>query len=86
LDLWENLREDEEEKECAEDDQAKHKPADPAIPCAVVVAYSATKTIVVTASHVVSRMFGKMRRCDCGSDVEVYRAQTISDEHAGYAD
>lgn len=60
--LWVDLREEEEYEDCAEDDQAQDEPASPVIP-GRISAYSSVVSVVVTASHVVSRVFGSVRRC-----------------------
>ena len=64
--FWVDLREEEEDEDCAEDDQAQDEPASPVIPGAIP-AYSVVESVVVTANHVVSRVFGSMRRCRCES-------------------
>jgi len=64
--VWVNLREEEEDENCAEDDQAQDEPASPIIPGGIS-AYSSVVSVVVTASHIVSRMFGRVRRCECES-------------------
>ena len=62
--VWVDLREEEEDEDCAEDDQAQDEPASPVIP-STTSAYSSVESVVVTASHVVSRVFGSVRRCRC---------------------
>ena len=64
--VWVDLREEEEDEDCAEDDQAKDEPASPVIPSAVS-AYSAVVSVVITAGHGVSRVFGRVRRRRCES-------------------
>ena len=54
--VWVDLREEEEDEDCAEDDQAQDEPASPVIPSAVS-AYSAVVSVVITAGHGVSRFF-----------------------------
>lgn len=61
-----DLREEEEDEDCAEDDQTQDEPAGPVIPGATS-AYSVVVSVVVTASHVVSRVFGSVRCCRCES-------------------
>ena len=55
--VWVDLREEVEDEECAEDDQAQDEPTSPVIPGAI-----SASSVVVTASHVVSRVFGSKQR------------------------
>jgi hypothetical protein len=64
--FWVDLREEEEDEDCAEDDQAQDEPAGPVIPSAVS-ACSAVVSVVITAGHGVSRVFGRVRRRRCES-------------------
>ena len=61
-----DLREEEEDEDCAEDNQAQYEPASPVIP-STVSAYSAVVSVVITAGHGVSRVFGSVRRRKCES-------------------
>jgi hypothetical protein len=61
-----DLREEEEDEDCAEDDQAQDEPAGPVTPSAAV-AYSLTVVVVIAASHCVSRGcgFAMVQACFC---------------------
>jgi hypothetical protein len=63
---WSDLREQEEDEDCAQDDQTQDEPAGPITPGATVVAHSLVVAVVVaTASHGISRVLVLRQRRWC---------------------